>query len=99
MVAARQTVRQTPPVMNAFSSFEKRLDPARPCFTAETAANIVQIEPDAEKTARMEELAAKANEGRLSRDEESEYWSCIHAGKMMSILKLQARLFLKRQAA
>jgi hypothetical protein len=47
----------------------------------------------------MEELAAKANEGRLSRDEESEYWSYIYAGKMMSILKLQARLFLKRQAA
>jgi hypothetical protein len=93
------SVWQTPPVMNAFSSLEKMLDPTRPCFTAETAANIVQIEPDAAKTARMEELAAKANEGRLARDEESEYWSYIYAGKMMSILKLQARLFLKRQAA
>lgn len=95
----RQTVWQILIAMNAFSSLEKMLDPTRPCFTAETAANIVQIEPDAAKTARMEELAAKANEGRLARYEESEYWSCIYAGKMMSILKLQARLFLKRQAA
>jgi hypothetical protein len=85
--------------MNAFSSLDKMLDPARPCFTPETAANIIQIEPDPAKTALMEELAAKANEGKLSRDEESEYWSFIYAGKMMSILKLQARLFLKRQAA
>jgi len=94
-----QTVWQILIAMNAFSSLEKMLDPTRPCFTAETAANIVQIEPDAAKTARMDELAAKANEGRLARDEESEYWSYIYAGKMMSILKLQARLFLKRQAA
>jgi len=99
MVAACQTVWQPMADMNAFSSLERMLDPARPCFTAETAANIVQIEPDVAKTARMEELAAKANEGRLARDEESEYWSYIYAGKMMSILKLQARLFLKRQAA
>jgi len=99
LVAVRRAVWQAPNVMNAFSSLEKMLDPARPCFTSETAANIIQIEPDSAKTARMEELAAKANEGRLSRDEESEYWSYIYAGKMMSILKLQARLFLKRQAA
>lgn len=85
--------------MNAFSSLDKMLDPARPCFTPETAANIIQIEPDPDKAARMDELAAKANEGKLSRDEEAEYWSFIYAGKMMSILKLQARLYLKRQAA
>lgn len=85
--------------MNSFSSLEKMLDPDRPCFTRETAANILQIEPDPAKTTRMEELAAKANEGRLTRDEEAEHWSHLYAGKMMSILKLQARLFLKRQSA
>ncbi|MFN7565094.1 MAG: hypothetical protein ACK5TH_25260 [Prosthecobacter sp.] len=85
--------------MNAFASLDKLLDPARPCFTAETAANILQIEPDAERITRMEELAAKANEGKLTREEETEYRSFISAGKMMSILKLQARLFLQRQAA
>jgi len=84
--------------MNAFASLEKMLDPARPCFTAETAANVLRLEPDPEKTARIEELSAKANEGRLDRSEEAEYWSYIHAGKLISMLKLQARLFLKRSA-
>lgn len=60
--------------MNAFSSLEKMLDPARPCFTPETAANIIQIEPAPIKTAPMEELTAKANEDKLTREEESEYW-------------------------
>jgi uncharacterized ferredoxin-like protein len=99
MVAVSHSVWQTSIAMNAFSSLEKMLDPARPCFTPETAANIIQIETDSDKAARMEELAEKANEDSLTRDEESEYWSYIYAGKMMSVLKLQARLFLKRQAA
>ena len=85
--------------MNAFASLEKMLDPSHPCFTAETAANVLKLEPDPAKTARVEELSAKANEGRLSKSEETEYWSYIHAGKMMSMLKLQARLFLKRLSA
>ena len=86
-------------LMNAFASLEKMLDPAHPCFTAETAANVLRLEPDPAKTARMDELSAKANEGRLTRSEEAEYWSAIHAGKMISMLKLQARLFLKRASA
>ena len=85
--------------MNAFASLQKMLDPARPCFTAETAANVLKLEPEPAKTERMEELSAKANEGRLNRTEEAEYWSYIHAGKLISMLKMQARLFLKRSAA
>ena len=82
--------------MNALASLEKMLDPAHPCFTAETAANVLKLEPDPDKAARLEELSAKANEGRLNRTEETEYWSYIHAGKLISKLKLQVRLFLKR---
>jgi hypothetical protein len=85
--------------MNAFASLEKMLDPARPCFTAETAANVLQLEPDPAKAGRLEELSPKANEGRLTPAEEAEYWSYIHAGKMIAMLKPQAGLFLQRQAA
>jgi hypothetical protein len=85
--------------MNALSGLEEMLDPAHPCFTAETAANVLRLEPGPAKSARMDEFSAKANERRLSRTEESEYWSGIYAGKMISMLKLQARLFLKRAAA
>lgn len=82
--------------MNAFASLEKMLDPSSPCFTVETAANVLKLTPDPAKSARVETLSAKANEGKLNAAEETEYWSYIHAGKMMSMLKLQAKLFLKR---
>lgn len=85
-------------IMNAFASLEKLLDPEHPCFTPETAANVLRLEPDLAKAKRIEELSPKANEGRLTPAEEAEYWSYIHAGKMISMLKLQARLFLQRHA-
>ena len=85
--------------MNAFASLEKMLDPAHPCFTPETAANILRLPSDPGLQERVDELSAKANEGRLTREEESEYWSAIHPGKLISILKLQARLFLQGASA
>lgn len=85
--------------MNAFSELEQLFETSKPCFTVETASNLVSLGTDPDKAARIEELSAKANEGRLSFDEEQEYWSYIYAGRMMSILKLQAQLFLKRSAA
>jgi hypothetical protein len=85
--------------MNAFAELEHLSDPSRACFTVETASNFLKIEPDAEKAARIEQLSAKANEAQLTGPEEAEYWSYIYAGKMMSVLKLQARLFLKRASA
>jgi len=84
--------------MNAFSELEQLFETSKPCFTVETANNLVSMGTDPIKSARIEELSAKANEGRLSFDEEQEYWSYIYAGRMMSILKLQARLFLKQAA-
>ncbi|MFN0075170.1 MAG: hypothetical protein ACKVY0_01720 [Prosthecobacter sp.] len=85
--------------MNEFSELNQLLEPSRPCFTVETANNLLKIVPDETKLARMEVLAAKANEGRLTHLEEREYWSLICAGKFMSILRLQAKVFLKRAAA
>ena len=85
--------------MNAFVELDQLLNPAHPCFTVETATNLLKIEPDTAKVARVEELSAKANEGKLTRSEESEYWSHIYVGKLMSVLKLQAKVFLKRAAS
>ena len=85
--------------MNAFSELEQLFESSKPCFTVETASNLVSLSVDPDKAARIDELSVKANEGRLSLDEEQEYWGYIYAGRLMSILKLQARLFLKRAAA
>jgi hypothetical protein len=85
--------------MNAFAEMDQLFDVSKPCFTVETATNLINLGSDAEKAARIEELSAKANEGQLSFDDEQEYWSYIYAGRMMAILKLQAKLFLQRAAA
>ncbi len=81
--------------MNAFSELEQVLDPAEPIFTVEGAQRLVDMQPNAEKLSRMEELADKANEGQLSQGERIEYETLIHVGKLMSILRLKARLFLQ----
>lgn len=85
--------------MNAFSELERVLDPADPIFTAEGARRLVEMPPNAEKAARMEELADKANEGLLTVVERSEYESLISASKLLSILRLKARLFLQNLKA
>jgi hypothetical protein len=85
--------------MNAFAELEQLFEPSRGCFTIEAARNLVSLGSDPAKAARVEELSARANEGKLSVDEEQEYWSHIYAGRMMAMLKLQAQLFLKRSAA
>ena len=51
--------------------------------------------PNAEKLSRMEELADKANEDLLTPGERSEYEGLIYAGKLMSILRLKAGVFLQ----
>lgn len=85
--------------MNAFAELAQLFDPARPCFTVETAKNLLSLHSEAAKVERIEELAAKANEAALSTAEHEEYLGYIYAGKMMSMLKLQARLFLQQAAA
>lgn len=81
--------------MNAFSELEQALDPSAPIFTVEGARRLVNMPPNAEKLGRMEELADKANEDLLTPGERSEYEALIYAGKLMSILRLKAEVFLQ----
>ena len=45
---------------------------------------------------RMNELSAKARQGTLSGDEESELDSYIHVGNLISLMQAKARLALQR---
>lgn len=83
------------PNMNIFAELEQALDPARPIFTVEGARRLVEMPPNAEKMARMEELADKAEDGSLTQMEHGEYESLVHAAKLLSILRLKAGLFLQ----
>jgi hypothetical protein len=82
----------------AFSSLDRLFDPANPFLTAEGARMLAELRTDPLEEARMEALAAKANEGTLTPEERREYESWVRSGSVMSILQAQARLYLRRQA-
>lgn len=67
------------------------LDPVAECFTPEVASRVAQLQADSSLQARIDELAEKCNEGRLTSEEESEYDAYIRAMDVLAILQAKAR--------
>ena len=78
---------------------DRLLDPVAKCFTIDVAQRLVDIRPDASTQARIDELAAKANEGTLSEAEQTEYHGYVEAIDIVSILQAKARKLLIGRAA
>jgi len=70
-----------------------------PVITPDVAQRLVSLQPNPTVTKRVLELGAKANEGRLSADEEAEYEAYIEANDIIAILQSTARQVLRRQAS
>jgi hypothetical protein len=85
--------------MATASSLDRMLDPVTACFTPQVAAKIVNLRLDPELTTRIELLAAKANEGTLTADEDEEYKDYVESGDMIALLQAKARRFLQQQNA
>jgi hypothetical protein len=66
------------------------------CFTSDVAENILAVQLDPQLQARLDELAAKANEGLLTDAESTEYGGYIEALDLVAILKAKARALLAR---
>jgi hypothetical protein len=81
--------------MSAYSPIERLFDPANGIFTAATAARLLGLRPTEEETARLEHLASRANEGRLTSQEREEYETRIRLGKFISIMQLKAKLLVR----
>lgn len=75
-------------------AFDRGTDPILQFFTVDQARGIVQYRGDAALQKRIEELAAKANEGELTPDERAEYEGYVRANKFMAILQAKARKLL-----
>jgi hypothetical protein len=71
------------------------LDSVGPCLTRSVAARIAALRADARIQKRMDELAEKNSEGRLSRREEAEYEAYVEALDVIAILQAKARKALK----
>jgi hypothetical protein len=83
--------------MSAATDFLDRiLDPVAECFTPEVARRLAELRADPQTQDRLDALAAKANEGRLTPEEEAAYRQAVDAMDMLAILQAKARAFLRQ---
>ena len=75
---------------------DRILDPLAECLTPEVATRILEIRLDPNIQARVDELAAKANEGELTAEERAEYEIVIEKADLLGIFKSLARQVLAR---
>lgn len=78
---------------------DRFLRPFAECLTPEVAQRIVDLELDPHSQARLDELAAKANEVHLTDDEQQEYEEFVESIDLMGILKARARTVLVKHAS
>jgi hypothetical protein len=68
-------------------------------LTPEVAQRLVHLRCDPKAQARIDKLARKCNEGKLSEAERSEYEAYVYALDFIAILQAKARALLKPSAA
>ncbi len=73
---------------------ERMVDPVSRCLTPDVARQIVALRADADLEKRVEELARKSDNGKLTEAERDEYESYVRASKFISILQSKARALL-----
>jgi hypothetical protein len=65
------------------------LDPLSRCLDAESARRLLDFKMDPAMQARVDDLAARANEGTLSPQDRAEYEAIVNAADFIAILKLK----------
>lgn len=80
------------------TAFDKGTDPILKFFTIDQAREIVNFRGDAQLQARIEELAAKSNEGELAAEELAEFEGYVKANKFIATLQAKVRKLLARSA-
>jgi hypothetical protein len=79
--------------------FEQMLEPISRSFGPETARALVDLRIGKRMQARVEKLAEKCNEGKLTPGERSEYEAYVQASTMIGILQSKARKVLAKAKA
>ena len=72
-------------------AFDRGVRPVLKIVPPEKAKEIIRFRPHPRLRARIEELASKSTEGRLSEKELAEYTGYVRANKFVAILQRQAR--------
>jgi hypothetical protein len=74
------------------------IDPDQPFFSEEAARGILRLDFSPDDLDRINALAAKNREGKLTSAEEEELSNYIHVGQLLGILQSKARRTLKQRA-
>jgi hypothetical protein len=72
-------------------AFDRGVRPMLEIVLPEKADAVIGFRADPELQARIEELAQKSTEGKLTEDERGEYAGYVRANKFIAILKRQAQ--------
>ena len=75
---------------------DRLLEPFGRILTPEVARRLVAMRFDAHSQARIDKLAVKCNEGKLTDSERREYETYVNAIDFIAILQAKARTILKR---
>jgi hypothetical protein len=73
---------------------DKMLEPVARCWTSAVAQQIADLRADPTTQARLDELAAKCNEGTLTEEEQREYEAYVDALDLLGLLQAKARAIL-----
>ncbi len=78
---------------------DRYFEPVTTVSTPELAQQIVDLRPEPDVVARVQELGIKSDEGTLTVEERDEYQSLADIGTVLSVFKAKARRFLSDRAA
>ncbi|MBI2808249.1 MAG: hypothetical protein HYX68_24955 [Planctomycetes bacterium] len=81
----------------SLNTLDRLVEPVVRTLTPDVAKALVDLRADPVLQARMDELAEKCNEGKLTADEREEYETSIRFGNFIAILQAKARRLLKRR--
>jgi hypothetical protein len=82
------------PANSAHAAFERVLAAVGQCLDRQSAEALLRLLADREMQGRIEELADKCTEGRLTSEERDEYEALIRVGNFVAILQAKARRLL-----
>ncbi len=79
-------------------TLDRLLDPVSRCLTPEAARALVNLRADPSIQARLDELADRNTENRLTPDEREQYDLYLSAISVITVLQSKARMILKATA-
>ena len=82
------------PASSTDAAFERVLAAVGQCLDRQSAEALLRLRADREMQGRIEELADKCTEGRLTSEERDEYEALIRVGNFVAVLQAKARRLL-----